>query len=475
MRSCGLLLALIILAIAGFSLVFFNLFSFSFNIGDWLFYFIAAIIVYFIVWAVGASLNKKFENILKKFISGEKESLSISNTLLRTYGFLLITLSPFLIYLMLFALDSAITLAVYGFWLMSGASRIPVIIPIALIIIVVGSAVAIVVGFYYLFFPPRKKPVGIELTENDEPELWKLSKEVAKKVGSKPVSKIVATPFPGIGVYLNGNFLATLFGGGERILEIGFSSIYDLEIDEFSAILAHEYGHFSNRDTQWGSFTYSMGNSLIATLRSMPGPSEQSSEGGLAAALSYNPAYWILYLFVSLFFKITGGFSRIREVLADKRSFDLFGGKTFCSGLNKVALNDAVFYEIIENQYVPELLKSNQVFTSFSKAMEIAYGSPNKEEIKRLSNKLMDIAEEEKFNTHPALKIRVAYAEKFDNPETINDNRSMEKLFSNWDTKNQEVTSIYNYILMAKAGLLNNDGTIREDQTASDEAKNDKR
>jgi len=96
---------------------------------------------------------------------------------------------------------------------------------------------------------------------------------------------------------LNGNFLSTLFGGGDKGARNGFPINLRSRNREFEAILAHEYGHFSNKDTQWGSFTYSMGNSLTSTLNSTPGPLNNSG-GRLGALLSLNPAYWILFYFL---------------------------------------------------------------------------------------------------------------------------------------------------------------------------------
>lgn len=468
MRGCCLIIVMIGLILATLMILFANIFGLSFNWNDWLIYLAVALVAYFIILIIGKSLNKQFSSLIDDFIIGEKEKL-IEKAPFKVFGFLLFVLLPYLIYLNLFGFYSAVTLGVYGFWLMSGASRIPVVIPLALIIIVFGTAIAEIIGFFYLIFPPRTKPFGIELKKSDEPILWKEACDVARSVGSKPVDRIIATPFPCIGVYLNGNFFATLFGGGERILEIGFPSIYNLKIGEFKAILAHEYGHFSNKDTQWGSFTYSMGNSLTSTLRAMPGPSE-GSDGTLAALLSYNPAYWILYYFLKLFFAVTNGFSRAREVLADKKSCELYGGNFFSNGLQKVSLNDTIFYRIVESQYVPELLKSKQVFTSFSKAMELAYDKRNKAEIEEIQKDILNFIGDENLSTHPKLKVRIEYAKRFENKSDKKDSRLINELFADWQLRNEEAINLYNYIMMARKGLLNTDGTIKEQIETQEES-----
>ncbi len=461
MRGCCLFIVMLGLIVGILLILFANIFGLSFNWNDWLIYLAVAVVAYLVILIIGNSLNKQFSGLIDNFIIGQKEKL-IDRGPFSVFGFLLFVLLPYLVYLMLFSFYSAVTLGVYGFWLMSGASRIPVVIPIALIVIVFGTGIAVLVGFFYLLFPPKKKPFGIELKKSDEPKLWSLVCEVAKSAGSTAVDRIYASPFPGIGVYTNGSVIGSVFGTGQKVLEVGLPSIYNMKIGEFKAILAHEYGHFSNKDTRWGSFTYTMENSLISTLRAMPGPSENAQDGTLSALLSYNPAYWILYFFVKLFSKVTNGFSRIREVLADKRSCELFGGNNFSNGLSRVALNDKVFFEIVESKYVPELLKENQVFTSFGKAMEIAYGKDNKKVIEELKNDILNFQGDENYSTHPKLKVRIEYSKRFGDKTEKKDKEPTGKLFEDWQARSQEITNIYNYIIMLRAGLINPDGSVKE-------------
>jgi len=285
-----------------------------FHYQDLLLYAGVALVVYLIVRAVGGSLDKKFNQSVKDFLDGKKKELFDDKGLLRTFGFLLIVLLPFLLYLLAVALFAAIDFGLYGLLAISNVPRIPIAIPIGLGIIVIGTSIAILTGIYYLLFPPKRKTLGIEVKKNEEKKLWNITKEIVNEIQAKPIDKIVITPDPGIGVYLEGNLFSTIFGGGKRVLEVGLPSLHDLTDDEFKAILAHEYGHFINRDTQWSSFTYTVGNSLIRTLQATPGPSpDENEEGGMIRGImSLNPAYWLLFLYVHLYFKITNGFSRIR-------------------------------------------------------------------------------------------------------------------------------------------------------------------
>ncbi|MFA4880717.1 MAG: M48 family metalloprotease [Candidatus Doudnabacteria bacterium] len=449
MKTIALLFSLFLTIVFGF-LILSNFTSISFNYQDLLLYIVVALIIYLIVRAVGGSLDKKFNNSVQNFLDGKKKELFDDKGLLRTFGLLLITLLPFLFYLLVLALFAAIDFALYGLMLISNLERVPIGILIGLAVVAIGTGIAILIGFYYLFFPPKRKTSGITIIENEQKELWNLTKEIAKEIKAKPIDKIIITPDPGIGVYLQGNLFSTIFGGGERVLEIGLSSLYDLTVDEFRAILAHEYGHFSNRDTSWSSYTYLMGNSLINTLHSMPGPSQDEKEkGGLVRfMMMLNPAYWLLLLYVKLYFKITNGFSRIREVMADIMAMQMYGGKAFGNGLLKIAMNDTIFSEIIQSKYVPGLLKEEKTISNFSKFMEVVFKSLNKKDIEEFQNNILSRSQiHNVYDSHPALKIRIDYSKKFeDNPGK--DQRPVGDLFDNWGEINEKAAELYNLRLL---------------------------
>ncbi len=448
MKTIGLIFALLLLVFGTAFLIFISFLSLAFSWQDLLFYLVIALIIYFIIRAVGGSLDKKFNDSVKDFLENKSKNLFNDRRLLRTFGLVLITLLPFLVYLFLFALYSAITFSLYGLSLLFSAERIPIAILIGLVIVVLGTVIAIFTGFYYLFFPPKRKTLGVYVKSDDQRKLWEITREIAKEVKAEPISKIIIAPDPGIGVYLDGSLFTTIFGGGERVLEIGLPSLHGLTTGEFKAILAHEYGHFSNRDTQWNSFTYSMSSSLTSALESVPGPPKNGKEemSLVSLIMSLNPAYWILFLFVRLYFKVTNGFSRIREVMADIMAMNLYGGKAFSSGLLKVATNDLVFNEVIEANLVPRFLKEEKMITDFSKFMEFAH---KKLPIKKLKLDILSTSDSHNvYDSHPALKVRTDYAKRF---ETLKekDDRPVSALFDNWDDMNKKVAEIYNLRLMS--------------------------
>jgi len=447
MKNLALLFSFLILIIFGYGLII-NFVSFSFSWQNLIIYSVGAFIIYSIVRLVGGSLDKKFNKSVNGFLTDKNEELFNNKGLLRTFGILLVTLLPFLLYLFALALFSAIDFAKYGLEFLIVYLRLQLkSAVIGFAIVVIGTGIAILIGVYYLLFPPKRKPLGISLNTNEEKKLWKITREVASEIQAKPIDKIIITPDPGIGVYLEGNLFSTIFGGGKRVLEIGLSSLHNLTVEEFKAILAHEYGHFSNKDTQWTPFTYAMGNSLISALRATPGPSQNENEGFsiVRGIMSINPAYWLLRFYVNLYFKITNGFSRIREVMADIRAMKAYGGKTFRNALFKVATNDIIFSEVIQSKYVPRLLKKGKTVPNFSVAMHFVYESDyDKTTIEELKSNLLSHHETHNtYDSHPALNIRIDYSKKFDDKDE-KEKDLVNKLFDNWDKINEKLAELYN-------------------------------
>jgi len=443
-KTLALLTSLILTIIGVFSLIFLNFFAFNFNYQDLILYFILALAIGLLVWIVGSVLNKKFNHLVTDFINGKEKNLK-NKRVFRTYGYVLLVLLPFLIFLLLLALYSAITFTLYAVLLISNAPRIPIAVLIALAIIFFGTIAAVFMGLFRLIFPKKILPYGIIIDQNSQTKLWRLINKTSGDLGTKCIDKIIITPDHGVGVYLEGNFFSKIFGSGRRVLQMGIPSIYDLSINELQAILAHEYGHFNNKDTQWSTFTYAMSTSLIETLKSTPGPGGEGMVGGVMAL---NPAYWILFFYIKLFFRITNGFSRIREVMADLNSVELYGGEAFKNGLQKIARNDIVFSELVNDKYAIELLDEEKTITSIDIIMKFAYDSIGKLGIKELDHNLLNNSKTSTpYDSHPSLEKRYKLADiykvnKKDNSDKVN------TLFEDWKKIEEDITNLYNYRLL---------------------------
>lgn len=65
----------------------------------------------------------------------------------------------------------------------------------------------------------------------------------------------------------------TMGFGGRRVMGIGLPLLSVLNITEFRAILAHEFGHYDGGDTRLGPFAYDSRASMVRIIQSLAQPS----------------------------------------------------------------------------------------------------------------------------------------------------------------------------------------------------------
>lgn len=208
-------------------------------------------------------------------------------------------------------------------------------IPIKLVLlIVIGAAVSVWAMLKSLFSRPRPQvDLGQRLREDDAPRLWELLREVARKVGTRTVDKVFMTVGTDLAVIERGKLSARLRDRGERVLLLGAGVLGGLSVHQLRAILAHEYGHFSNRDTAGGDVAMTVNASLLSTAMTL-------AQSGVSP---FNPTWQFLRLFSSLFERITRGASRLQEVMADQFAALAYGAPAFCAGLEMVIRRSVQF------------------------------------------------------------------------------------------------------------------------------------
>jgi len=94
---------------------------------------------------------------------------------------------------------------------------------------------------------------GIEIFEKDNPELFQLITKTANEVGVDTPKKVFI--LGGIGAYVSySNNLKSLIFPTRKNLSIGIGLLYGVTENELKAVLAHEFGHFSQKSMIVGSY-----------------------------------------------------------------------------------------------------------------------------------------------------------------------------------------------------------------------------
>jgi Zn-dependent protease with chaperone function len=208
---------------------------------------------------------------------------------------------------------------------------VPVRLALILGVALVYTLVAIVRS---LFIRYRAEEPGRPLTRDEAPALWALTATVADRLGTRPVDAIFVTPGAEIAVTERGGLLKELRGKGQRCLIVGLGALPGMTVGQFQAILAHEYGHFSNRDTAGGQ----MVRQVMISLHNLA--------YGLAAsgqATRINPVWLFVDGFHRIFLRITLGASRLQEILADRYAVLAYGVTDFTAGLTHVVRQGLTF------------------------------------------------------------------------------------------------------------------------------------
>lgn len=298
--------------------------------------------------------------------------------------------------------------------------RIPVKLVVIVVVVGLGMAWAV---FKSLFSKPASGAFGVAKSAEELPRVHALVGEVAKRVDTEPVDEIYIAPGAAIGVHQEGRGPFGIFGVKRRVLTLGLSTMHFLTLSELRSILAHEYAHFSHRDTFYSRFIYQVHLSIEQALQGM---------GAAGGPLNYvNPFFWFLYLYYKCYTLLSAGFSRSREFLADRMASHLYGSDVFASALTKVS-TDGTLFEMTMYDSIAQLLEKQQAFVNMYDAFrEHAQGAGQQRE--ELYQKLLT-EKESLFATHPTFGERIdAVAslpfasqvdstparELFDNPQEI--------------------------------------------------------
>jgi Zn-dependent protease with chaperone function len=215
-------------------------------------------------------------------------------------------------------------------------------IPIKLVLILgfVGAA-TIFYMFKSLLKRSKVEDPGRILTKEEAPRFWQLVEDVASTIDTRPVDEIRLTGGSEIAVYERGGFRAKLRDNAERILIVGVATMNDFRQNAFRAVLAHEYGHFSHRDTAGGDVAFRVNTDIIRLANSM-------AQSGTAT--HYNLAFQFIRVYHFLFRRITLGATRLQEILADRVAVYHFGAPAFCEGLEHVIRREIEFDHVANKE-----------------------------------------------------------------------------------------------------------------------------
>ncbi len=116
------------------------------------------------------------------------------------------------------------------------------------------------------FFKRRRvdPSLRLEITDKEQPVLFDFIRRVCRDAGASPPHRVYLTPEVNAAVFYHESLLS-LFLPTPKNLIIGLGLVNRLNLSEFKAVLAHEFGHFSQHSMKLSSYVY-RANRIIGDL-----------------------------------------------------------------------------------------------------------------------------------------------------------------------------------------------------------------
>ena len=266
-----------------------------------------------------------------------------------------------LVYILLVIAAIAATglLAYFGFYIVTNFPNVYVwIFGLAL---VASGLMILFFLFKFIFTKNQNSLEGMfEIQEADQPELFGMINEIVQEVETDFPKKVYLTYNVNASVFYNSSFWS-MFMPIRKNLQIGLGLINSVNKQELKAILAHEFGHFSQRSMKVGSYVYNLNQVIYNMLYNNDSVNNISSTiagfSSIAAIPMLIPLYSIrgiqallraLYNFININYM---ALSREMEFHADEIAANVAGSKACSSSLLRLGFADFALNETM-NFYI---------------------------------------------------------------------------------------------------------------------------
>ncbi|MGO8925684.1 MAG: M48 family metalloprotease [Limisphaerales bacterium] len=274
-------------------------------------------------------------------------------------------------------------------------------IPLKLMFLLgIGAIVTIIAMVKSLFVRVKSADPGRVLQRAEAKGLWELVEEVAQSVGTRPVNEIRITPGTELAVYERGTWRQKLGNEAQRILILGTGVLNGFKQNDFRCVLAHEYGHFSNRDTAGGDIALRVRTDMIKFYFAM-------RQAGQATYL--NAAFHFLRIYNFIFRRISHGATRLQEILADRVAAQSYGATAFEAGLTHVVRRSLEF-EAAANEQIKQSIETGRPLQNLYE-LSAPQGSQVAAELAKALNR-----ETNEDDTHPSPRDRFRLVARLQHP-----------------------------------------------------------
>ncbi len=300
----------------------------------------------------------------------------------------------------------------------------------------------------------------MEINKREEPELFKLIEEIVKKVDTKFPKKVYLSTDVNAAVFYDSNFWS-MFLPIRKNLQIGLGLVNTVSKQELTAILSHEFGHFSQKSMKVGSYVYNVNQIIFNMLYSNDSYSKLihgwSNISGIfaffvvVAVKIIEGVQYVLRGMYGIVNRSYMGLSREMEFHADEIASTVTGYEPLKNSLLRMSLadhsfnNTLSFYEnkIVDNKKSENLYKEQSFVMNFianDTEIEIVNNLPqlSGQEFSRFNKSKLVVKDQ--WASHPSVEDRIESLEKTGNTTTKLDHTSANTIFTDIEATQRKLT-----------------------------------
>ncbi|SHK08115.1 M48 family metallopeptidase [Chryseobacterium polytrichastri] len=216
----------------------------------------------------------------------------------------------------------------------------------------------------------------IEVNRKNQPELFAIIDDIVAETNVQKPGKVFLSPEVNASVSYNSLFWS-MFLPVKKNLTIGMGLINSTTVGELKSVLAHEFGHFSQRSMKIGGYVNQVEKIIFDTVYNNTDFEDSLKNGsghwafqltGLISVGFISTFQYILKFFSDFIFKNNASLRREMEFHADAIATYITNPKEQVSSLLRLDVSNAafnsafMFYADSEQKYFPENLFENQTY-----------------------------------------------------------------------------------------------------------------
>ncbi len=294
----------------------------------------------------------------------------------------IIAILSFIAVYLLLVLGSIVLAVICGYIGVALISQLRHIVVLMLGVGMIGLGIAVIFFMIKFIFARHKADRSnlIEVDAQDQPELITFISNLAAEVGTSYPKKIYFSADVNATVFYDSSFLSMFFPV-EKNLQIGLGLVNSVTVSELKAIIAHEFGHFSQRSMALGNYVYNVNKIIFNMLFDNQGYTALIERWGnastyfsLFAMATMRIVEGIQYVLNAMYGVVNKsylGLSRQMEFHADAVAASVAGSEPLITSLRRLEAADICYSKMLQTYttWIEQNIKSQNIYPQHTEVM----------------------------------------------------------------------------------------------------------